>query len=240
MPSWDSELREVRSEQLSIILGPTWVLTFQERRGDVFEAVRERIRQSVGRIRRLESGYLAFALLDAVVDNYFAVLEHFGDELEPLEERVLGEPGPQTVHALHGWKREMMGLKKAVWPLRETFAGMERSESKLFGPETRVFLRGLHDHTVQVIELVESIRETLGGLLELHVTMAGNRMNEVMKVLTIIATIFIPLTFIAGVYGMNFENMPELKWPWAYFGVWAVMFAVTVAMIIFFRKKRWL
>lgn len=240
MLSWDDEHHEARSEQLSIILGPTWVLTFQERRGDVFEAVRERIRHGRGRVRGMDPGYLCFALLDALVDNYFGVLEHVGDQLEPLEERVLTETGVESVQALHKWKREMLSLKKAIWPLRETFAGLERGESQLFSKETRLFLRDLHDHAIQVIDTIESIRDMLGGLLDLHLTIVSNRMNEVMKVLTIIATIFIPLTFIAGIYGMNFEYMPELKWPWGYFGVWGIMAAVTITMVVFFRRKRWL
>ncbi len=230
----------LESEQVSLVLAANLVASLQERPGDVFEPVRLRIREHKGRIRRLGADYLLYALLDAIVDHYFIVLEPLGDQTEELEERLVSSPGPDALRIIHGLRRELVYLRKSIWPLREALSALQRTESKLMRKTTVVFLRDLYDHSIQVIDTVEAFRDTVSGMLDIYLSSVSNRMNEVMKVLTIIATIFIPLTFIAGIYGMNFAFMPELRWPWAYFAVLGLMAAVAVAMVIYFRRKRWL
>ncbi len=240
MLRWDRDQDELTIEQVSLVLGPKFVLSFQERPGDVFGPIRDRLRSAKGRIRRMGPDYLAYALLDAIVDGYFDVLEHLGDRIEHLEERLLSRPEPGVLHQLHRLKREALFIRKSVWPLREVVSGLQRTESELIGGPIEPYLRDLHDHTVQVIDTTETLRDLLGGMLETYLSSVSNRMNEVMKVLTIIATIFIPLTFIAGVYGMNFKDMPELGWHWAYPAVWLLMLLVAAGMVIYFRRRRWL
>lgn len=230
----------VRSEQISLVLGPHFVLSFQESEGDVFDPVRERIRSAKGRIRKLGSDYLVYALIDAVVDNYFAILEEVGERIEALQEEVLSEPTPATLQTIHLVKKELIFLRKSVWPLREAVYGLQREDSPLITGGVAVYLRDVYDHAVQVIDSVETFREMTSSTLDVYLSSLSNKMNEVMKVLTIIATIFIPLTFLAGVYGMNFEYMPELKWHWGYFAVWGIMIVLSIGMLIFFRKKDWL
>lgn len=237
---YDKGDKEVKTEHISIILGDRSVITFQELPGDVFDPVRERIRKSKGRIRKLGPDYLFYALMDAVVDNYFLVLETIGEEIESLEEQLLNHPTPEILQSLHRLKQEMIYLRKGVWPLREVINSLLKSESKRIKKGTRIFLRDVYDHTIQVIETVETYRDMVSGLQDLYLSSISNRMNEVMKVLTIIATIFIPLTFIAGIYGMNFDVMPELKWKFGYFAVWGVLLVVGVAMVIYFKRKKWL
>ncbi len=240
MLSYDAGKRELGSEQVSLLLGPNYVFSLQESWGDVFDPVRERIRDGKGRIRNHGPDYLAYALLDAVVDNYFVVLEQLGEEIEEIESQLVADPRPQQQRAVHQLKREMILLRKSVWPLREVLAGMERTESELLQPGTRVFVRDVYDHAVQVIDVVESFRDMLTGLQDLYLSSLGNRTNEVMKVLTIIGTIFIPITFLAGVYGMNFTHFPELNWKWGYAGFWAASLAVGGVMLSFFRRRKWL
>jgi magnesium transporter len=230
----------VHTEQVSLVLGPNFVMSFQESEGDVFEAVRERIRSGKGRVRKQGADYLAYALIDAIVDNYFIVLEKLGEKIEDIEEELVRDPDRDTIHRIHALKREMIYLRKSVWPLREVISGLERAGSDLIKDSTRIFFRDVYDHTIQVIDTVETYRDMLSGMLDLYLSSVSNRMNEVMKVLTIIATIFIPLTFLAGIYGMNFKFMPELEWHWGYFLVLAVMLALGVLMVIFFKRKRWL
>ena len=232
--------KEVRSEQISLILGHNFVMSFQESEGDVFDAVRDRIRSGKGRVRKQGPDYLAYALIDAIVDNYFLVLEKLGENVEEIEEALVSNPDRETLHQIHVMKREMIYLRKSVWPLREVISGLERTESELIKDSTGIFLRDVYDHTIQVIDTVETYRDMLSGMLDIYLSSLSNRMNEVMKVLTIIATIFIPLTFIAGVYGMNFKFMPELEWRWGYFLVLAVMLALGVLMVILFKRRRWL
>lgn len=228
------------SEQISILLGDRLVITFQERPGDVFDQVRERLRQTKGRIRTQKADYLAYALLDSVVDSYFDLLERLGDEMEDLEELVLRNPSKQMVPRIHNLKRRALVLRRAVWPLRELVSTFEKSESPLLEKSTRVYLRDVYDHTIQIIDGVEVSREIISGLMDLYLSSLSNRTNEVMKVLTIVATIFIPLTFLAGVYGMNFKHMPELAWRWAYSAVWGVMIVAALGMLWYFRRKKWL
>ena len=231
---------KVDSEQVSIILANNTVITFQERSGDVFDEIRKRIRTGKGQVRRKSADYLTYALMDAVVDNYFVVLEQLGDTMEGLEDDVISSPTPETLHAIHRLKREMIYLRKSVWPLREVIGGMLRGGSHLIKEDTMVYLRDVYDHTIQVVETIETMRDMISGMLDIYLSSISNRMNEVMKVLTIIATIFIPLTFVAGVYGMNFEIMPELTWSFGYYLTLGIMAAISLVMVVFFRKKSWL
>jgi len=237
---YDNEKDEISAEQVSLLVGYNYVISFQEKEGDVFEPVRDRLRNRKGRIVKQGADYLAYALLDTIVDNYFSILEKTGDRIESLEEELITDPSPETLGIIQRIKREMIFLRKSIWPLREVIGSLERDESPVIKESTNVFLRDVYDHTIQVIDTVEALRDMIGGMLDIYLSSVSNRMNEVMKVLTIIATIFIPLTFIAGVYGMNFENMPELKVPWAYPVVWVVMSVVGLLMVLFFRGKRWL
>ena len=237
---WDDRAREGISEQVSLILGSNFVLSFQERPGDVFDPIRDRIRTGKGRIRKMAADYLAYSLLDAIIDGYFVVLERLGDGLEELEDEIITRPSPKTLKELYRLKREGLLFRKSVWPVREVINGLERTETALMSDAINVYLRDAYDHTIQIIDTTETFRDMLSGLVETYLSSLSNRMNEVMKVLTIIATIFIPLTFIAGVYGMNFKSMPELNWPWAYPIVLAIMFSVGVTMLVLFRRKKWL
>ena len=231
---------EDRFEQISIILGRNFVISFQEDVGDVFDQVRDRIRRGKGRIRKMGADYLAYCLLDAVVDGYFCVLEKQGEEIETLEDELLDKPDPATMHHIHRLKRDMIFMRKSIWPLREVISGLDRTESRLFKPATALFLKDVYDHTVQVMDTIETYRDILSGMLDTYLSSVSNRMNEVMKVLTIIATIFIPLTFIVGIYGMNFKFIPELDWHWGYFAIWGIMIVVALIMIGFFKRKKWL
>jgi magnesium transporter len=236
----DEETKETQIEQVSLIVGENYVVSFQEKEGDIFEPIRTRIRNGKGRIRKMGTDYLSYVLIDAVVDHYFSILEKDGEKIEELEDKVVTDPKPETLQEIHRLKREMIFLRRSVWPLRELVNLLERSESRLIHKSTRIYLRDIYDHTIQVIDTLETYRDMLSGMHDTYLSSISNRMNEVMKVLTIIATIFIPLTFIAGIYGMNFEFMPELKWRWAYFGVWGVILVVALVMVIFFRRRKWL
>lgn len=235
---FDEEENQIRSEQFSLVLGPNYVISFQEKSGDVFNPIRERLRKAKGRIRKMGADYLMYALIDSVVDNYFIVLEKIASKTEELEEGIIKNPSPEILQTIHNLKRELVFLRKAVWPQREMVSRLERGESSLIKDKTIVFLKDLHDHTFQVIDTTETLRDVVSGMLEVYLSSISNRMNETMKLLTIIATIFIPLTFIAGIYGMNFKHMPELDWPWGYFIILGVMLIVFVVMLIWFRRKR--
>jgi magnesium transporter len=240
MLTFESDKNEVRSEQLSLVLTPKCLLTFQENIGDCFDPVRERIRRGKGRIRTLGPDYLAYALMDAIVDNYFIVLEQVGTRIEELEDVLVEDPEPRHLQDVHDLKREMILLRKAVWPLREVIASLERSDSSLINDKINIFLRDLYDHAVQAIDAVESFRDMLSSLHDLYLSSVSTRMNEVMKVLTVIATLFIPLTFLAGIYGMNFGFMPELHWRYGYPAFWIACGGIAVGLLVFFRRKRWL
>jgi magnesium transporter len=237
---YDDEAHEITSEQVSLILGSNFVISFQEREGDVFDPVRERIRKAKGRIRRLKADYLAYVLIDTIVDHYFVILEKIGEHVEGMEEELVTNPKPETLQHIHNLKRELIFLRKSVWPLREIISGLERGDSSLIDESTGIYFRDVYDHTISVAETVETFRDMVSGMLDTYLSSVSNKMNEVMKVLTIMATIFIPLTFVAGIYGMNFEFMPELKWHWGYFAALALMGAVAVVMVIYFRRKTWL
>ncbi len=231
---------EIRAEQVSLVLGSNFVLTFQEKEGDVFTPIRDRIRNGKGRIRKMGSDYLAYSLLDAIVDNYFTILEKIGEKVEDIEEDLVTNPSTETIHSIHNLKREMIYLRKSVWPLREVVSRLERWDSALIKDTTVIYLRDVYDHTIQVIDAVETFRDILSGMLDIYLSSISNRMNEVMKVLTIIATIFIPLTLIAGLYGMNFRYMPELEWRWGYPIVIIVMLIIGISMLIYFRRRKWM
>lgn len=240
MLQFDEASQSVHSEQVSLIFGSNYVISFQEAPGDVFDSVRDRIRKGNGRIRKMGSDYLVYSLMDAVVDGYFGILEKLGDRIESLEQEILQKMTEDTLARIYTLKRELIYLRQSVWPLREVISRLEKSDSELIADTTDLYLRDLYDHTIQVIDAVEIDREMISGLLDMYLSNLSNRMNAVMKVLTIMATIFIPLTFIAGVYGMNFKYMPELDWRWGYPAVWAVMLTVFIGMLFYFKKKKWL
>jgi magnesium transporter len=235
----------LETEQLSIVLGSRFVVTFQERQGDILDPLRERIRSGRG-IRRAGSDYLTYAIVDAVVDHYFPLLEHYGEYLEELEDGIVADPDPPTLSRVREVKHDLLAIRRAIWPQRDAIMAMQRDETPLVHAETRLYLRDCYDHAVQVIDVVEIYREVVAGLVEMYLSNLSYRMNEVMKFLTIFATIFIPLGFIASLYGMNFDtrvspwNMPELGWRWGYPFAIALMTGVAVSMLAYFRRKGWL
>jgi magnesium transporter len=230
---------EIDDEQVSVFFGRDWVLTVQDRAdGDVFDHVREAIRRARGRVREAGADYLAYLLLDAVVDGYFPLLEAVSDRVETLEAETL-EARPHALEALQRTRRNVLALRRAIWPTREAIGVLQREETPLIVPETRVFLRDTHDHAVQALELVESFREVLAGMMDVHLSVQNQRLNEVMKVLTVVGTLFIPLTFIASIYGMNFALMPELQWRWGYPYALGTMAVTAAGMLLYFRHKGW-
>jgi len=235
-----SDEGRLSSEQVSLVIGENYVLAFQERPGDVFEPVRERLRKNLGRVRNMASDYLGLSLLDVIIDNYFVVLECLAEALEELEVTLLNSPDEFNGNDIHELKMQLFYMRKISWPLREMASSLLRCESPIIRPESRIFFRDIYDHSVHALETAETLREVSMGVHDLYISNISLRMNEVMKTLTIIATIFIPLTFIAGVYGMNFEKMPELKWEYGYFGVLVLMSAIAIAMLLFFRRRNWL
>jgi magnesium transporter len=240
MLHYDEEEDETKTEQVSLVLSSKFVISFQENEGDVFDSVRERIRTDRGRIRKMGVDYLAYSLIDAIVDNYFMVLEKIGEKIEDIEDELVKNPTPEVLHTIHRLKRELIFLRKSVWPLREVISRLERWESSLIDKSIDIYLRDVYDHTIQVIDALETFRDMLSGMLDIYLSSVSNRMNEVMKVLTIIATIFIPLTLIAGIYGMNFRYMPELESSWGYPMVYMIMLAIGAVMLVYFRRKKWL
>jgi len=232
---------EVQTEQLSIVLFENMVISFQEPHGgDAFDIIRNRLRQAKGRIRKCGADYLAYALMDAVVDCYFHAIEKIGDIVEEIEEKIIANEGQESLLKLYELKREMIGLRKQVWPMRDMISNMVRSETKLINPSTDIYLRDLQDHVTRIIDTVETYRDLLSGIMDIYLSTNANKMNEVMKVLTIMSSIFIPVTFVAGVYGMNFDYMPELKSPYGYAITWGVMLSIMIGLIIYFRRKKWM
>jgi magnesium transporter len=242
----DDKNGEVGAEQVSLIIGSNFVISFQEQEGDIFNPIRERIKNAKGRIRKMGTDYLAYALLDTIVDNYFIILEKLGEEIEDIEKKLVSNPTPETSQEIHRLKGDMIFLRKSVWPLREVINGLTRGESSLIKESTGIYLRDVYDHTIQVIDTLETYRDVVSGMVDTYLASLSNRMNEVMKVLTVIAVIFMPLTFIAGIYGMNFNpeaspwNMPELNWRYGYLSALGVMVLVLLGMIIYFKRKKWL
>ena len=241
MLSLHATTQEVVGEQVSLVLGPNFVISFQEgNAGDVFDPIRGRLRSAKGRARREGADYLVYSLIDAIVDGYFVLLEKLGESIEELDERMLTNRAREVARTIHHLKREMIWLRKAVWPLREMISTLQRAESPLIRASTGVYLKDVYDHTIEVIDTVETYRDVLSGMLENNLSLLTTRLNEVMKVLTVISTIFIPLTFIVGIYGMNFRYMPELEWRWGYPLVMLSMAIIAVALYFYFRRKRWL
>lgn len=232
---------EVEAEQLAVVLCEHTVISFQEPHiGDAFDIIRNRLRLSKGRVRRLGADYLAYALMDAVVDCYFTAIEKIGDKIEEIEEEIISDSDKKSILQLYHLKREMIYLRKQVWPMRDMINNMVRSETTLINPTSDIYLRDLSDHVTRIIDTVETYRDLLSGIMDIYLSTNANRMNEVMKVLTIMSSIFIPVTFIAGVYGMNFENIPELKTQNGYFVTWGVMLSVIIGLIIYFKRKKWM
>ncbi len=231
--------REIETEQVSLVIGSHWVITFQPGAHDVFDPVRERIRSN-SLIRQMGADFLAYSLLDTLVDGYFPIIESLGDALEELEERVVAGKIERNAGAIHVIRRQLLFFHRILWQQRDAINTLLRGESRFVSPAIRVYLRDAHDHAVQILDLVEAFREMAVSLMEVHLSSISNRLNEVMRVLTVISTIFIPLTFLVGVYGMNFHHMPELAWRWAYPALWAVMIAIASAMFVGFRRRGWI
>ncbi|WP_226390228.1 magnesium/cobalt transporter CorA [Penaeicola halotolerans] len=232
--------QEFVSEQVSFIVGDDYILSFQEKKDDVFDGVRKRLENAIGRMRKSGPDYMLYALMDSIVDHYFILLEHVSDSTEEIENDVFDDKSPRNVLSkIHAIKYELINMRKAVWPLREVLANIKRLESPLVQEETKIFINDVYDHTIQIIDGIETQRDITGSLVESHMTNLSNKQNDVMKTLTIISTIFIPLTFIAGVYGMNFEYIPELSWSYGYFGVWAVFLILATVLFIYFKVKKW-
>ena len=237
---FDEATKKIRSEHVSLVIGKNYVISFQEKARDVFDPVRDRIRTNKGRIRKMGADFLAYSLIDAIIDNYFIILENIGDSIEKIEDELVSHAKSGTLKEIYNFKRETLMLRKSVWPLREVTSRLQKSESDLISKKTAVYFNDIYDNTIQVIDAIEIYRDMIAGMLELYLSSVSNRLNEIMKVLTIIATIFIPLTFITGVYGMNFRHMPELEWRWGYYVIWAVIIFMGSVMLMYFKKREWL
>jgi magnesium transporter len=235
-----TDRQEIAVEQVSLVLGRNYVLSFQENGTDVFQPIRERLRGGKGRLRQASADYLLYALVDAIVDQYFAVLELSGEKIEALQHKVVADPKPDTLKDIHALKSQLLFLRRAVWPLRDVMNNLSRSDCQFLKQPTKVFFRDVHDHVVQIVDTIETLREMVSASLDIYLSSVSYRLNAVMRVLTVITTIFMPLSFIASIYGMNFEHMPELKYEWGYPVVLAVMAAVGISMLVVFRNKRWL
>ncbi len=240
MISVDHQNDSLDIEQVSLVVTGNCVISFQEKPGDVFDSIRERLRTGKGRLRTSGADYLAYRLVDSIVDNYFVVMEWLGEKTESLEDKVLDNPHEGVLHEAYVLKREVILMRKAVWPLRELIGSLQRSETDLIQESTQMYLRDVYDHTIQMLDTVETMRDIMSGMMDIYLSSISNRMNAIMKVLTIIATIFIPLTFVAGVYGMNFEPMWPKDEPWGYAASLVVMAIMAGVMLVFFRRKRWL
>lgn len=237
--NWDSKRQVFNTEQISIVFGPGFLISFQEQKNSVFDDVQHRIVRGKARLREYGSDYLAYSLLDTVVDQYFLVLESFGEQIENIEELIVAHPTPENAHSLYHLKRQVFMFRKAIWPLRDVINNLLKADERLITHFTTFYLGDVYDHTIQVIDSVEIFRDMLSSMLDAYLSSLTNRMNEIMKVLAIIATLFIPLTFITGVYGMNFEFMPEVHWRWGYPITMGIMILVAIGMLIYFRGKRW-
>jgi magnesium transporter len=237
---YHEETKETEAEQISLILGSNYVVSFYDSDGEVFNAVRERVKAGIGRIRKSGADYLAYTLLDLIVDKYFLILEQLGEVIEFFEEELVTNPSPKTLQNIHKLKLAMIMLRKSIWPLREVISKLQRRESPLIAAATGIYLKDVYDHAIQVIDTIETFRDMLSGMVDIYLSSVSNRLNETMKVLTIIATIFIPLTFISGVYGMNFKHMPELDWAWGYPLILLLMATVALGLLAYFRRKKWI
>lgn len=240
MLTWAEGKQDISYEQVSFLLLGKFLVTFQEKTGDAFDFVRQRITENKGMIRKKSADYLLYALLDSIVDYYFVVLEGIGEQLTDIETELMDNPAQSSLSKIHVARKEMLNIRRSIYPLREVVSRLEKIEEPMLSSGLSIYIRDLYDHTLRVMETIESFRDTVSGLLDLYMNSVSNRMNEIMKVLTIIATIFIPLTFIAGIYGMNFDHMPELHWRYSYYAAWALMILIFLGMICYFRKRKWL
>jgi magnesium transporter len=238
--SFDENTMDLRIEQLSLVFNDDFVLSFQESESGIFKPVRERIRNGLGRIRTMGTDYLVYTLMDAVVDHYFVVMEKMGEKIDGLEDDVVANPKRETLRAVRQLRDEILMMRRSVWPLREVISLLERAESPLVDKTTTIYFRDVYEHTIQVMDTVDTYRDILSGMFDIYLSSSSNRLNEVMKMLTIIATVFMPLTFLAGVYGMNFEHMPELKWQYGYYMLWGVMITIALTMLAYFRRRKWI
>jgi len=239
MLSYNKSEDQVDTEQVSFILGNSFVFSFLEKSDSVFKPIKDRITEQFGRVRKQPSDYLFYALMDVVVDQYYLVLEQIEQNIESLDDEVTTNSDRSQIEKIYTLKNKILLTRRSLWPLRDIFTRLTREETKLINKKIVPYLRDLLDHTMHITETIEFQREITNGLMETHLSMMSYKMNEVMKVLTVIATIFIPLTFIVGIYGMNFPNMPEMKWPWAYFALWGIMISVVLFMVFYFRRKKW-
>lgn len=240
MLTYSDDKQEVDDEQVSLVLGRNFVISFVETERDVFAPIRERIRNPKSRFRQRGADYLCYTLIDCLVDNYFSILEKVDEKLERLENELFNEPTPQTLVKIQRIKREISLIRKAVWPMREVISSFNRLDSALVQDATKLYTQDIYDHTIQAIDTVESFREISSGMLDIYLSTINQRMNEIMKVLTVVATIFVPLTFVSSLYGMNFDHIPELHWPWGYYMVIALMLSISAGMLYFFRRKQWI
>lgn len=240
MLRWEEELRSVDYEQITLLVSPTYVLCFEENEDDTFNSLRQRLNNEQGRLRTWGSDYLAYAILDTIVDNYFLVLEQLSEDLEELEEEVISIPTPKTLDRIKDLKRELLYLRKVSWPLRDALSHLSRGDIPIFKEDTFIYLRDVYEHIIQVIDTIETYRSIASGLLDIYLSSVGNKMNEIMKVLTIIATIFIPITFLTSIYGMELPNMPEKSWPFAYPFLWLLILCISLGLLYYFRRRHWL
>ena len=236
---YDEKEKSATMEQISIVLGPDYVLSFQERESSIFDPILEHLENSKGRIRKMGADYLLYSLIDMIIDNYFLILEKLGERVDNLEVQLVTSPKTDTLKTIQKLKREMIFLRRSVWPLREVINSMERGESSLIQSSTYVYLRDIYDHTIQAIDTIETYRDMLSGMLDIYLSSVSYKLNEIMKVLTIVSTFFIPLTFIVGLYGMNFKFMPELRSPWGYPSVLLLMLVISLSMLYYFKRKKW-
>ena len=239
MLDYDEVKGEIEAEQVSLVFGSNFVISFKERAGDIFNPLRERIRQGKGRVRKARADYLAYSLIDSIVDNYFVILEQLGEKIEDTEQELANNLTEKALQTIRTLKKEMIFLRKSVWPLREMVSSLERSESSLLQESTGIYLRDVYDHIIQIIDTVDSYREMLSGMLDVYLSITSNKTNEVMKILTIFAAIFIPLTFVASIYGTNFRYMPEIEWKWGYLAFWFVLIIIGISMVVYIKKKKW-
>jgi len=239
MLSYPDTTKDIKIEHISMVIGHNFLISVQEDIGDIFDPVRERIRKE-GRIRKFGPDYLAYALIDGIVDNYFSVLEKLEEQIEDLEEELVASPTPDSIQKIHRLKKDMIFLRKSVWPLREMINNLEQSESPLIQESTRIYLRDVYNHTIQVIDTLETFRDLISGMIDIYLSGLSYKMNEIMKVLTLIATIFIPLTFVVGLYGMNFKYMPEIEWEYGYYAVLVVLAVMVAVILTYYRKKKWI
>lgn len=234
------ETKEVTIEQVSLIQGNNYVLSFHETDSGLFDPLRSRILKGNGRVRKMKSDYLTFALADVIIDQYFVVLEDIGDTIEEIENELVIAPGAANQEAIYRLKRRLVYVGRTIWPVRELINEVERSDHPFIHDESRIYFRNIYDHTVQIIETLDSLRDLTSSMMDLYLSSVSLKLNEIMKILTIFSALFIPLTFFAGVYGMNFKYLPELEWTWGYPLFWIVCVAVTVLMLLYFRRKRWI